>query len=156
SVRDMRLAASCLFDGNPCLATDSVFLKQYLEALRSIRSRIAIKRLIHSYCTHFDPNHEGIQRIGSFLHENIATIGGRWEWPQRNRQFKLFDPVQGPKLLAQVTATSENPRGELERLGLRGQLSVSGLAVFVFLAALKNIEQQLSADGSMLAVERAI
>src|SRR5262249_13819720 len=64
SDREMRLAASCLFHGDAYLASDRVFLDLYLDALRSIRSRTGIKRLIHSYCEHFDPKSESIRRIG--------------------------------------------------------------------------------------------
>src|SRR5215471_16877457 len=39
SPREMRLAASCLFEGRRRLADDLSFLQQYLGALRSIRSR---------------------------------------------------------------------------------------------------------------------
>src|SRR5207245_766957 len=53
TLREMRVAASCLFDGEQPLSVDDGFLDQYLDALRSIRSRMAIKRLIHTYCLHF-------------------------------------------------------------------------------------------------------
>src|SRR5262245_5995129 len=36
SYREMRLAASCLFDGNPHLASIGMFLDLYLDALRSL------------------------------------------------------------------------------------------------------------------------
>jgi hypothetical protein len=156
SLRDMRLAASCLFDGDPCLAADLVFLQLYLDGLRSIRSRIAVKRLIHSYCVHFDPGLEAIRRIGAFLHENIGTIGGRWEWPERHRRHKLFDPIQAPTAVAGVTLRSADPRRELEIVGLRGQLAASGLAAHVFLSALKSIEGALRRNPSSEVVDRAI
>jgi hypothetical protein len=157
TLREMRLAASCLFDGEQGrLADDEPFLGQYLDALRSIRSRIAIKRLIHCYCVHFNPAHQGIQRIGAFLREAISTIEGRWEWPERHRRHMLFDPVQAPQRLARLTIDSRNPREELQKIGLSGQLLVSGLSSYAFLSALKVIQKRLEIDANMEEVERAI
>jgi hypothetical protein len=45
-LREVRLTATCLFEGERRLIDDSRFLTQYLGALRSLRSRIAIRRLI--------------------------------------------------------------------------------------------------------------
>jgi hypothetical protein len=157
TLREMRLVASCLFDGEQHrLADDEIFLDQYLEALLSIRSRIAIKRLIHCYCVHFHPSHRGIQRIGVFLREAISSIEGRWEWPERHRRHMLFDPAQAPQQLARLTINSRNPREELEKIGLTGQLLVSGLSSYVFLSALKIIQERLETHANMEDIERAI
>jgi hypothetical protein len=157
SLREMRLAASCLFDGEQRrLADDDVLLDQYLDALRSIGSRIAIKRLIHCYCVHFNPRHRGIQRIGAFLREAISSIEGRWEWRERQRSQMLFDPAQAPQRLTLLTIDSKNPREELEKVGLTGQLLVSGLSSCVFLNALKIIQKRLEADANPEEVDRAV
>jgi hypothetical protein len=157
TLREMRLAASCLFDGEQKrLADDEPFLDQYLDALRSIRSRIAIKRLIHCYCVHFNPRHRGIQRIGAFLREAISSIEGRWEWPERHRRHMLFDPAQAPQQLARLTIDSKSPREELQKIGLSGQLLVSGLSSYVFLSALKIIQKRLETDANIEEVEQAI
>ena len=156
TIREMRLTASCLFDGEHHLADDQSFLDQFLDALRSIRSRAAIKRLIHSYFVHFDPNHRGIQRIAIFLRESIASIEGRWEWPERHRQFRIFDPAQAPEQLAGLTIKSINPRRELDKVGLSGQLSTSGLSAHVFLSALTSIQQRLENNPRLEDVDRAI
>jgi hypothetical protein len=156
TVRDMRLASSCLFEGEKPLADNQHFLELYLDALRSIRSRAAIKRLIHSYCAHFDPKHKGIQRIASFLREAISGLSGRWEWPERHKRFKLFDPAQAPLQLAELTINSVNPRGELEKVGLSGQLLSSGLSAHVFLSALKAIQRRLETDAKVEEVDRAV
>ena len=58
--RDLRLGASCVFDGKPRLADNKHFLDLYLGALRTFRSRLAVKRLIYSYCLHFDPKDAAI------------------------------------------------------------------------------------------------
>jgi hypothetical protein len=156
TVRDMKLASSCLFEGEKPLADNQPFLEQYLDALRSIRSRGAVKRLIHGYCDHFDPDHKGIQRIGAFLRESISGLSGRWDWPERHKRYKLFDPGQAPRQLAELTIDSLNPRGELEKVGLSGQLLRSGLSAHVFLAALKTIQRRLETGARAEEVERAI
>ena len=78
SLRDMRLSASCLFEGETKLADDQRFLELYLGALRSIRSRLAIKRLIHAYCAHFDEKHSGIRQIGDVPARNDHNYSDKW------------------------------------------------------------------------------
>lgn len=154
--REMRLAASCLFDGHPRLADNKLFLDLFLDALRSLRSRLAIKRLIYSYCLHFNPTDRGIQRIGEFLREAILHIEGHWDWPERHRKYRFFDPVQAPQQLASLTAESTNPRKELERIGLGGQLLASGLSVHTYLNALNIIQKRLRSNPNLQDVDRAI
>jgi hypothetical protein len=152
----MRLAASCLFDGEPPLASDPHFLNQYLDALRSIRSRMAIKRLIHSYCLHFDPTHAGIRQIARFLEEAVSTVHTRWKWLEISRQYRFFDPTQAPSQLEKLTVGAAHPRTELEKVGLTGQLSASGLSAHIFMRALKTIEKKLEMRSEIEDVERAI
>lgn len=158
SQREMRLSASCLFDGEIRLADDHNFLAQFLDAQRSIRSRVAIRRLIHAYCSHFDPGHPGIRQIGIFLREAVSTIPSspRWVWPERHRQFGLFDPAQAPARLAELTINSLSPRKELEGIGLGGQLMVSGLSANVFLSALKLTQRYLSSNPKLEDVDRVV
>lgn len=158
SQREMRLAGSCLFDGDKKLADDYNFLSQFLGALRSIRSRVAIRRLIHAYCIHFDPKHPGIRQIGIFLREAISTVppSPRWVWPERHRQFGLFDPTQAPERLAALTIDSPDPRKKLEEIGLSGQLVVSGLSASVFLSALRLTQRRLSSAPKLEDVNRVI
>jgi hypothetical protein len=156
TVRDMRLAASCLFESEKPLADNLHFLDNYLDALRSIRSRGATKRLIHAYCIHFDPNREGIRRIASYLRHAISSLAGRWEWPELQRRFRIFDPTQAPRQLAALTLDSKTPRAELKQVGLSGQLLSGGLSAHIFLSALKNIEDRLAANGQLEEVDRAI
>lgn len=158
SQREMRLAASCLFDGEKKLADDHDFLGQFLGALRSIRSRSAVRRLIYAYCVHFDPRHPGIRQIGLFLREAISTVPSspRWVWPERHRQFGLFDPAQAPDQLAGLTIDSPDPRKELEEVGLSGPLMVSGLSASVFLSALKLTQRKLSSAPKSEDVDRVI
>jgi hypothetical protein len=156
TIREMKLASSCLFEGEKPLGGNHSFLEQYLDALRSLRSRVAIKRLIHSYCLHFDPNHRGIQQIGLFLREAISSVSGRWEWPERHRRYKLFDPALGPKTLAGLTLGSMKPRKELQQAGLTGQLLTGGLAVHVFLWALTAIQGRLETKATAEDVDCAI
>jgi hypothetical protein len=132
SLREMRLAGSCLFDGERCLAQNDNFLNQYLDALRTLRSRMAIKRLIHAYCLHFDTNNRGIRRIAAFLREAISNVRGRWEWVEKSRHYMLFEPSQAAQQLANLTlASTASPRAELESCGLTGQLLTGGLAATI-------------------------
>lgn len=156
TVRDMRLAASCLFEGEKPLVDNVYFLDQYLDAVRTIRSRRATKRLIHAYCIHFDPNRKGIQRIARFLREAISSLPGRWEWPERQRRFKIFDPTQASRQLAALTLDSKTPRAELEKVGLSGQLLSSGLSAHIFLSALKIIQERLAANARLDDVDCAL
>jgi hypothetical protein len=156
SLREMRLAAGCLFDGQQPIANDERLLDQFLDSLRSIQSRLAIKRLIHSYCTNFDPNHAGIVRIGAFLRESVPTIRAQWEWPQRHRQYMIFDASRAPHELAKLTIDSVDPRRVLANVGLRGHLLAGGLSVHVFVAAMKRIQDRLESQPQLEDIERAI
>jgi hypothetical protein len=154
--REMRLAASCLFDGREPFANNPSFLSQYLDALRSIRSRMAIKRLIHTYCLHFDPTHPGLRQIASFLQAAVSTIQARWKWLEVGRQYSFFDPTQAPRQLAKLTTDAAHPRTELEKVGLSGQLSAGGLSAHIFVHALKIIQAKLEKNPQMEDIERAI
>jgi hypothetical protein len=157
SLREMRLAASCLFDGDPRLAEDGKFLELYLGALRSIRSRLAIKRLIHTYCVHFDQRHPGIRQIGMFLREAVSTIPAnrQWLWPKRHQSHGLFNPTQAPERLCELAMTSQNPRKELETAGLGGLLA-GGLSSAVFLNALTLTERRLTTNPTIEDVDRIV
>jgi hypothetical protein len=105
--RELRLAATCLFDGQKPLVDDASFLGQYLGALRSILSRSAVRRLIGAYMLHFDPKRGGIREISYFLSDAVSSIGSRWEWPRRHREFKLFDPDQVASHLFRLTRIAQ-------------------------------------------------
>ncbi|WFU42743.1 EH signature domain-containing protein [Bradyrhizobium sp. CB82] len=158
SLRDMRLSASCLFDGEAKLADDPRFLELYLGALRSIRSRLAIKRLIHAYCAHFDEKHPGIRQIGMFLREIITTIptNGQWLWPERHQLYGLFNPMQVSARLCDAIMKTSNPRKEMELAGLSGPLLSGGLSSAVFLNALVLTEHRLKSDPMLEDVDRVI
>jgi hypothetical protein len=152
TLREIRLAASCLCEGESRPIDDSRFLTQYLDVLRSIRSRIAVRRLIGTYISHFDPNHPGIRQIGGFLTEAMSSLGCRWEWPERHRKFKLFDPDLVPLQLFHLTRRSDKPREELAKAGLVGSLSASNLSAHVFLEAMKDARTHL--EPSIEGVDR--
>jgi hypothetical protein len=154
--REMRLAASCLFDGERPIASNKNLLDQFLDALRSTQSRIAIKRLIHSYCVHFDPKHAGIVRISTFLRESINSTQSSSEWPERHRHYMIFDPSEAPKQLARLTTQSANPRDALTKAGLKGQLLASGLSVHTFLSAMDATQKQLEKEPTLEHIEKAI
>lgn len=158
SLREMRLSASCLFDSKTRLADNRSFLSHFLEAQRSIRSASAIRRLIHAYCMHFDSKHSGIRLIGMFLREAVSSVPTtkRWAWRERDRRFDLFDPTKVPDRLAELVVISENPRKELEGVGLSGQLMAGGLAANVLLSALKITQRRLSNDPKIDDVNRII
>ena len=158
SLREMRLSASCLFDGESKLADNSKFLGQFLDAQRSIRSRATVKRLIHAYFLHFDPKHSGIKQIGMFLRETVGSIpaSSKWVWPERHRKFQLFDPTQATERVARVLVSSQNPRKELNELGLSGPLMVSGFSANAFLNVLHLTERSLMSNPRNGDVERII
>ena len=129
TVREMQLAASCLFDGDSPVADDGPLLDQFLDALRSLKSRTAFRRLIHCYCNHFDPNNPAIIKIGAFLTQSISDAQLRSEWRQRHRDYRLFDPSQAPEHLARLTVDTMEPWTALAKAGLRGPLIATALAV---------------------------
>ena len=158
SQRDMRLCASCLFDGDPHLADDLEFLDKFLDALLPTRSRVAIKRLIHAYFNHFNAESRSIRRIGKFLREAISTIptSRHWSWTERHQQLKLFDPTSVVEQLASVAMESLDPTKAFEERGLSGQLMVSTLAVAVFLRVLQLTEDKLTSNPQLESVDRVI
>jgi hypothetical protein len=84
----------------------------------------------------------------------VSSIGSRWEWPRRHREFKLFDPDQVTSHLFRLTKDSTGPREELARAGLVGTLSTGKLAGSVFLEALKSTRERLDANGSIEDVNK--
>lgn len=158
SPREVRLTASCLFEGQPALASDIHFLDHFLNIVRSINSRIAVKRLIHTYCLHFDHTHPGILRIGDFLQEAISANADRsnWDWPSRHAQYKIFEATAAPDHIAKLVANSPSPRADLEKIELKGQLLVGGLSAAVFLQALNILRRKLESDPRLDDVDRII
>lgn len=110
TLRELRLAAGCLFDGKKCAADDPAFLNWFLKTMWGNRSRISVKRIIFSYLAHFDPQRPAIQAMGHFLQDAILAFGsgGRWPWPALHQQHALFDPNQAPLQLARLTVASKN------------------------------------------------
>jgi EH_Signature domain len=158
SPREVRLTASCLFEGHPQLANDAAFLDQYLNVASLMNSRITVKRLIHTYCLHFDQDHRGIRQIGEFLQRAISANACQsgWDWQSRHAQYKIFEPNLVSDRIARSIANSPSPRAELENLGLKGQLLVSGLSAAVFLQALHTLRQKLESDPRIDDVDRII
>jgi hypothetical protein len=158
SPREIRLGASCLFEGRPALADDAVFLDNFLNLARSINSRITVKRLIHAYCLHFDRSHPAIKRIADFLKDVISAYVGRsgQDWRTRHLEYQIFDPNVAPERLAKLAINSANPRTELEKIGLRGQLLASGLSAAVFMQGLTLLRQNLESHPKLADVERLI
>jgi hypothetical protein len=97
SLRELRLAASCLFEGTERLADDYDLLEKYFDALRSVRSRMILKRLIHAYCIHFDPSHGGIQRLGAFLGAEASALDEKWNWSEMHYMYNIFTPSLAPQ-----------------------------------------------------------
>jgi hypothetical protein len=158
TLRELRLAAGCLFDGDKCVADDPVFLNWFLRAMRSNCSRISVKRIVFNYLAHFDPRRPAIRTMGHFLQDAILAFepGGRWPWPALHQQHALFDPNQAPLQLAKLTLGSSDPRAKLGEAGLSGQAMAGGLSVHVFLRALDLIRQRLETAPSVNDVEQAI
>jgi hypothetical protein len=152
--REMRLAASCLFEGSPNLADNKPFLEVYLDSLRSLHSRLTLKRLIYSYLLHFHPKNDAIRRIGEFLQDAVSRVN--WDWRERAQLYRLFDPSQAPQQLASLAAESTSPRKELEKAGLSGQLLYGGLTAYVYLNSLNIIQRKLATEPSIEDVNRAI
>jgi hypothetical protein len=152
--RDLRFAASCLFEQADRLADDQVFLTAYLGALRSRPTRSGTRRLIHTYCANYSDTHRGIRIIGEFLSEAVQ----RWDWNWRHRhlQFRIFDPQKAPAILARTTDDVEQPRQELAKAGLETQLAAGGLGVAAFRLALEEIRRRLTQNPRLEEVERAI
>lgn len=156
SLREMRLTASILFEGSERFADDYPFLAQYLKVLRPVRSRMILKRLIHAYCVHFDPSHAGIRQIGGYLSQAVSAHDDQWEWHRWHRKYKLFDPARAPLEIARAVVDSENPRMDLARIGLSGQLWGAGLSAHVFLSSLTTIQARLESNPTLREVDRAI
>jgi hypothetical protein len=158
TLRELRLVAGCLFEGDKCAADDPALLDWLLRSIRTNRSRISVKRIIFSYLAHFDPQRPAIRTMGRFLQDATLAFGpdGRWPWQALNQQHSLFDPDQAPLWLARLAIGSSDPRSKLGEAGLSGQAMAGGLAVHVFLRALDLIRQRLETAPSVNDVEQAI
>jgi hypothetical protein len=86
----------------------------------------------------------------------MRQIDGRWDWPERHREHRLFDPALVLEHLAIRTSESRDPKSVLEGAGLGGQLLASGLATHIFLTALKGIQKKLETNPKSEHVDQAI
>lgn len=154
--RDLRYAANCLFDPRYSMARDREFIEQYLGALRLLRSRMAIRRLIYNYCRYFDPGDSTIARVGEFLEEEVSKAETHRVWSERQRLVGLFCPHRAPREIAEHTFASLSPHEMLSQFGLTGPLAVEGLAAHVLLSALEAIQGRLSREPNLEDVDRAI
>jgi hypothetical protein len=156
--RQIRLAASCLFEGKTALADDGEFLDQFLNVVQAINSRITLKRLIHTYCLHFDAGNPGIRRVGDFIREtltfNASPVNSNWQ--NKFSQHNIFDASTAPDRLAELCISSPNPRTVLEQIGLKGQLLVSGLSAAVFERALTLLRRSLEIHPQLEDVDRIL
>ncbi|WP_354085987.1 EH signature domain-containing protein [Bradyrhizobium sp. S3.3.6] len=156
SPRDLRYAANCLFDPRYSMAQDREFIEQYLGALRLLRNRMAIRRLIYNYCRYFDPVDSRIARLGQFLEEEVSKAGTHRLWSERQRLVGIFSPKRAPREIAEHTFATSSPREKLGEFGLTGPLAVEGLSAYVLLSALEVIQARLSRIPSLEDVDRAI
>jgi hypothetical protein len=156
SLRELRLTASCLFDGPVKLADDTNFLEQYFAVLNRTQSRMILKRLILSYCVHFNRSHVGTRYLGAFLSQAVPAYHSHSEWAERHRVFRFFNPELAPRELASFVSEANNPKAELAAAGLTGQLWGSALSASVLLHGLKTIRARLEKTPRLEEVERAI
>jgi EH_Signature domain len=158
TLRDLRLTAACLFAGDKSAADDPVFLRWFLHAIRTHRSRLSTKRVILSYLLHFDPRRPAIRTIGTFLRETVGSFqpGPRWPWPALQHEYALFDPAEAPDRLANMALGSADPRGRLATSGLKGQAAGGGLSSHVFLRALNLIRERLASQPAVQDVDHAM
>ena len=141
SERDLRNTCFCLWRNAPPLAGDARFLKGYFGALQSVASRIATKLLVRAYFLHFDPWAPGIRDVARYLEE--AVTGWSWDWATHHRNYRLFNPEEAPRQIAEAALTDGRPRKFLETLGLKGQLAGSPFGAACFRAAVITIGRRI-------------
>ncbi|MBF0627990.1 MAG: hypothetical protein HQL91_07195 [Magnetococcales bacterium] len=148
---EWRYASECLVMGQPPLLHDDSFVSAYLAAMRSFTSGGAIRRLARFYLVHFDRKVPGINRIASYLRENLGDCG---IWAARHAQYQLFMPERAPESLSSaVQAQSDNPRRFLESIGFSGNLAGSGLTAEAFLLSCRTLQRQIeNTDSGMDAL----
>jgi hypothetical protein len=149
SERDLRNTCFCLWRTTPPLAGDLRFLERYFGALRSAASRIATKFLIRTYFMHFDPSAPGLREVAQYLGETVAAWP--WDWAAHHRNYRLFDPLEAPRRIADAALAHGRPRKFLETLGLKGQLGSSPFSAACFRAATVMVGRRLE-DGPEVAV----
>jgi hypothetical protein len=112
-----------------------------------------IKGLIHAYLLRFDPKLPGFDRFASMLREMVGYWD--WDWADRQRQHRMFEPAAGPALIARKVLFEVHPPPEtLERLGLRGDLAAGGFAAGIFEATIIELQRDLERVPQLSPIRR--
>ncbi|CAK0747914.1 Zorya protein ZorC EH domain-containing protein [uncultured Gammaproteobacteria bacterium] len=105
SPREWRYANECLSIGVPKLIDDPAFVEIYLGALDSRQaSASAISQLVRWYLRNFDPEHDGVRRIGAFLTGKLARM--RPNWVALHDTYALFEPGEAAHRIAVAVLSS--------------------------------------------------
>src|SRR5271165_3742600 len=104
--RDLKRAPWVLWNGNPP-AIGFPGLQDMVVDLAVARPR-ALRHLIEAWLRDFAPEAPGIRAVGAAIRDGLQQHGDlRLQgWREAQREFELFDPVQGPAILALAILSS--------------------------------------------------
>lgn len=125
--RVRRLAAWALWSGQP----EPIRIRGVLGSLRDeakfVRGNACLKSMIGSYFHHFDPEAAGFLQYAGALQAVLAKRGDSFSalWRERDAEFALFDPGQGPKRIATVLLHAPHPAEVFSRSGLADRVPES-------------------------------
>jgi hypothetical protein len=103
SLRDFKWSPWVFWRNDPCLVDHPHFLKNYRRFLAKA-SPGAIKTLIYVYLRDFPKDRKSLSKVASLIRKSLAESQARLlnVWRERDNNYALFDPSQGPLKLAQI------------------------------------------------------
>ncbi len=153
--RDFRFAPLCIWYGENQIARQTKLLRALLGKIESDGKRSRIRTLATVYFRFFDESRAGISLVAQTLKRKVGA-----ELPnlyQFNKDFTVFDPVIGPKKIAQYCLDREvAPFEFLRGWGLSGEALTSGFGVRVFRCGMTQITANLKRKAALVHVNQAV
>lgn len=141
--RDWKLVVWIAFGGERPLSDENGFLDKLLEQLRNQNKRSAYRALILAYLRDFDPSKKWVHKVSDQIRKIIRQYNWPWSW--RHDEYRLFDPHQAPKRIAEACLElGSSWHDALESLGMGGANISFGMAAHAWVAATDKVKQTLS------------
>lgn len=127
SMADNRDAIWCLWGTNPALAEHADVLEKIIDDVAKNGKRKVFRTLATVYLVQFRIDRPGLARISSILQTHASRWGEPWAKYQQN--YTLYDPVLGPKNIANLALRdNKSPAEAMRSLGFGALDSQSGFA----------------------------
>ena len=146
SLREWRYSNECLSLGEPRLIDDPDFIAVFLAARETGRPKPSwINLLARCYARNFEPDHEGIRKIGGYLAANLPHL--HTSWVALHECCGVFESDRAlPVLAAMFAAPGVEPAAVLGGLSCPPTLLSSRLFGHVFAAVCRMVAMRHPGD----------